>query len=265
MSDITMVISVSGDRYLERLRKSVKSLKMQEGDYNISIIISCLHRPNASTSALETYSKDHNIFLVKTIYENEAFSLSLARNAGARRATTKFVGFSDADVITNPRFVKVAMYFIQQKDRDGAFALCKRLGPNKGNELPARDYELYQKIQRGGKLGAYGFGGSVIIYRNIFEKIRGFDENFIGWGAEDTEFLERMQARKYKFLNLSRTGQKIFSVHIYHGNDFMDSGWKNDKRTWRNRGYLDNRRRMFNNGNFETNPGGWGGIEDSEC
>ncbi len=55
-----------------------------------------------------------------------------------------------------------------------------------------------------------GGGGSIAITRDAFERIGGFDEEFVGWGGEDVEFWDRcgeLRVWRYGYLPL---------VHLWH-------------------------------------------------
>ncbi len=90
------------------------------------------------------------------------FNASRARNAGAKEATTPWLGFFDADIILHPQY---------------AAHVLPLLHP--GN------FYLPQLKQR-------GLTGSVICARADFESIGGYDENYVGWGGEDTDLYIRL-------------------------------------------------------------------------
>ncbi len=57
--------------------------------------------------------------------------------------------------------------------------------------------------------------GSFIIKKREFIRIRGMDENYIGWGGEDTEFAKRLSL----FLRVI-TFDHLKGVHLYHDKEF---------------------------------------------
>lgn len=57
-------------------------------------------------------------------------------------------------------------------------------------------------------------GGSLIIRKSHFVRIRGYDESYIGWGGEDNEFGDRVQD------NMPTAALRdIVCLHLWHGRD----------------------------------------------
>jgi GT2 family glycosyltransferase len=53
-------------------------------------------------------------------------------------------------------------------------------------------------------------GGSCAVRRDVYEAIGGHDEDFVGWGGEDVEFLDRLETR-----NVFR-GAWMPAIHLWH-------------------------------------------------
>jgi hypothetical protein len=53
-------------------------------------------------------------------------------------------------------------------------------------------------------------GGSIVVRREVYHTIGGFDEDFVGWGGEDIEFLDRLRTcRMYP-------GSFAPGIHLWH-------------------------------------------------
>jgi glycosyltransferase involved in cell wall biosynthesis len=113
------------------------------------------------------------------------FNASAARNLGAAAATAPWLLFIDADTRVTPGLWD---------------ALVARLAPGVFIVAKPRVPELC---------------GTFVTARSDFEALGGFDETFQGWGAEDTDFLERLEmlGRRQDFYDAS------LASAIAHGHD----------------------------------------------
>jgi len=91
------------------------------------------------------------------------FNAARARNLGARFATAPWLFFVDADVRVSPQFVAATSPALTP----GTFVTA--------DPCPA---ELC---------------GTVLIHRNDFQAVGGYDEVFQGWGYEDIDLLDRLK------------------------------------------------------------------------
>jgi predicted glycosyltransferase involved in capsule biosynthesis len=56
--------------------------------------------------------------------------------------------------------------------------------------------------------------------------VNGFNEDFVGWGREDSEFVVRMQNSHIKKFHLKFAG---FAYHLYHAENSREMLPQNDK------------------------------------
>lgn len=77
-------------------------------------------------------------------------------------------------------------------------------------------------------IGAPGFGVNACVRRAEIERLGGWDESYEGWGAEDQDLLDRVQAAG---ATLIRAGELLY-FHIPHG---REPGWNEDHLTRKNR------------------------------
>lgn len=61
-----------------------------------------------------------------------------------------------------------------------------------------------------------GVGGIVMFNKQLFMDIGGYNENFIGWGAEDNEIVERLRILEHK--SYRQIDLKSICFHLYHSN-----------------------------------------------
>jgi glycosyltransferase involved in cell wall biosynthesis len=99
--------------------------------------------------------------------DDPGFCLARARNSGAAAVQAEWICFIDADVMVNRGWVE----WMRSQLVPGHFYRA-------GLVFGVRDLETW---------------GSVIVPREAFERIGGYDEVFSGWGGEDTDFYNRLR------------------------------------------------------------------------
>ena len=93
------------------------------------------------------------------------FNLAASRNAGLAKVTTPWVCFIDADVIVMPDFAETV---VPQLSANQFYNFDTRKGPS--------------------------ISGSVIVETAMARKVDGYDDAIIGWGGEDIDFYNRLEA-----------------------------------------------------------------------
>lgn len=157
-------------------------------------------------------------------YNEDEFKKSFAYNAGANMAHGNVFCFWDVDVLIEDRFIKEAYDNIKSGEVDHVYPFTGLFI----NVLP----DLYPKF-----LDNYDFsallklwndkhpsaefasdispGGCNLISRKAFRLINGFDERFIGWGFEDSDFLYRSRRNnRVKYLG----DKDAICWHLHHTN-----------------------------------------------
>ena len=56
-------------------------------------------------------------------------------------------------------------------------------------------------------------GNNFSLFRRDFERVNGFDENFVGWGLEDTDLQRRLQTIGIRFRSILH---RSLSFHLWH-------------------------------------------------
>lgn len=110
----------------------------------------------------------HPIAKVVHVMDDSGFNLGNARNQGALRATSEWICFIDADVLPLPGFSA----WLDETLLEGHF------------------YRVHQDDAP----GQNGIWGTVICPRKAFQEIGGYDAAITGYGGDDTDLYERLQA-----------------------------------------------------------------------
>jgi len=163
----------------------------------------------------------------KNIHNDGLVIKTICYNEGAKIATNKILVFIDIDIIVNPKYLLDNI----RSSYESATLDCM-IGYNGTaiylNETGERDFlisnnidDLYSKIENlhnTNDKNNYGLvgntqavGGCLVMTRDSFNKINGFNPFFKGWGYEDNEIISR--AHK---LGLNVTRSNIKDDYLFH-------------------------------------------------
>ncbi len=118
---------------------------------------------------------------------SKLFSRSQAINAAAKQATRDIFVIADSDIIYNPEMLIQAIEHVKQYAWVVPYTEVIDLNRDVTENLLKS--EVTWPINGEGEPRKWvNTGGINVIPRKNFQKVRGFDERFIGWGREDDAF-----------------------------------------------------------------------------
>ena len=144
-----------------------------------------------------------------------------ANNIGLKKVSTKYVLFSDVDMIYKPNFIETVLKMLE---REKAIVTCKcsYLSKNetRGLIMPI-DWKTYKPVidQVSGETAV---GACLAMNTEWMQSIGGFDEKFSGWGREDVDVLCRAKSAKLCQIGIE---ESTSFFHQWH----LPSDWKKDK------------------------------------
>lgn len=198
--------------------------------------------------------------IIHSWQEDKGFRLARSRNRAIARTNGDYIVLLDGDIILEKHFIedhrKFARpgYFIQGtrvllnerlsaevlKKKAMVATFCKTGVENKKNclrsNLLARLFSFRSSSLTGIKTCNFAF------LKKDAVAVNGFNEDFIGWGREDSEFTVRLLNRGMKRQNMKFNG---LAYHLYHPMNDRDRLDTNDKilrntisrkRTWCEKG-----------------------------
>lgn len=240
---------------LDKLDKLIKSLKNQSLLPD-EFIISDDGSKEDIELFLKNIFKNENRFKVKLIKQKDlGFRLARARNNGVREAIGELIILVDSDIIMPKKFIEI-FYKKRQKNVIN-LSRALRLTPESTKLLTDKEIEkgqyshLYSKksyyynIERYYKNKLYSIFApkkqaekframAFSLYKEDYLKLNGFDENFIGWGAEDLDFGRRAY---YKGIKIVNSHKNNFQIHQWHEESDKNDDYslKYFRKTWEER------------------------------
>ncbi|NIJ55445.1 glycosyltransferase family 2 protein [Dyadobacter arcticus] len=154
-----------------------------------------------------------NIHLIKQIHE---LPLAAARNVGMTAAKTGNVIFIDVDCIVSPTLFANMLMVLEAENIITAYPLYLPVLPDTGNygdlKHKAVTHPARERIPVGQPVEHLQFWSLIFgIQKQTFEKIGGFDESFVGYGAEDTDFAMMFHKADFKLIFV-----RDYVLHQYH-------------------------------------------------
>ncbi|EAL1634420.1 glycosyltransferase [Campylobacter coli] len=186
---------------------------------------------------IEKYQKDFPCPLKHIWQEDEGFRAAKSRNNAIKASKSEYIILIDGDMILEKDFVKNHLEFAKRKvilqgsrvilnkneseeilkNNNYSLAFNKKDFKSSKNSFLAKIIYKFSKIEqkffdtkeivRGSKTCNMSF------FKTDFDELDGFNENFIGWGREDSEFVARFLFNKGIFRRLKF---KAIAYHIYH-------------------------------------------------
>jgi glycosyltransferase involved in cell wall biosynthesis len=258
-SGVSIVIPVSSTKYIDYLANCFAALEAQKGCKDrIEVIVSISYCKESSEYPVQVdpfvslaYQYDHvfGFSLVMVEHDLPEFPVALARNAGARRAQRRIVGFVDADIVLHPGTLRAVRKIIGDEEK-AAYSPVHRM--RQGPQSPI--YEQFEvsdfvENRKNGSIDAAAKGGCFFIERDLLFEMRGYDERLWGWGFEDDDMVRRLHMNKTPPVNLGDKG--LAPMHQFHRHR------GNYKRRW-----YKNKEIALNSDSMVRNKGSWGGLLD---
>ncbi|TKX32070.1 glycosyltransferase family 2 protein [Campylobacter estrildidarum] len=239
---------------------SVKHLSLTPDE----VIIADDGSKNDTADLIKKYQKNFPCKLKHVWQEDLGFRAAKSRNNAIEASHCEYIILIDGDMILEKDFIKDHLKFSQKglilqgsrtilnenesnkilKNQNFKLAFNKKGFKNQKNNFLANitykfskiDKKIFKKIElvKGSKTCNMSF------YKQDFEAIEGFNENFIGWGREDSEFVARFLFNNGIF---RRIKFNALAYHIYHQENnknmlqsnheiYLDT-IKNQKTTWK--------------------------------
>lgn len=151
----------------------------------------------------------------------EPFSRSAAINDAARRATREIFMIADADISFDTKQIELGIDALKDYVWVLPFVYSNFLKEDQTTWLLNQEPSITMSdIDFTGCHTCTGINSQIVIVpRQYFEKVGGFDERFKGWGCEDDAFLMAM----YKHCGANTRLDGFSTWHLHHPHASMDN------------------------------------------
>jgi glycosyltransferase involved in cell wall biosynthesis len=164
-------------------------------------------------------------------HEDRGFRLAEIRNRAIARARSAYVVMVDGDLVLHPRFVadhrraarpgqmvQGGRALLSEATTRQALAAGRiefgPLEPGMKNRKNALRAPVLSRLASHFSDNVYRVrGANLAFWRQDVLRVNGFDEEFVGWGREDSEFVARMQHAGVRRLNLKFAA---VAYHLWH-------------------------------------------------
>ncbi|MCC9601231.1 hypothetical protein LOC67_11800 [Stieleria sp. JC731] len=200
--DASILIAIGGDERFPQLETVLRSLAGQ-CDVSIEVIVCELgqqptlqHKLPASIRYLHLDTSPH-----------DKFNKSRALNASASIARGRVLFIHDADYLVPCDYVRRTLQ--QLGDADAIrpcrflFHASKTMTQNLSSDSIEREQIDIEKIVQNNPT-------PLAITAKAYERIGGHDEDYFGWGGEDSEFIDRLRT------GMVIEGGNQFGIHLWH-------------------------------------------------
>lgn len=227
---LSVVIPVR-DRAGTRLENCLRSLRWQEFDGGIEIVVSDFGSRPDEVAPLQALCARHDARLVRT--ETDAlWNRSRALNVGIQASAGRYILCTDADMLFSPDFCS-AIVDAQREYDDRALVLCRC------HDLPESVAEEPRALEEFDALRAQaavrmtsGTGACQAATRDYFFAVRGYDEAYEYWGAEDNDMVSR--AGRYGLQSVWLP-ERPAMLHQWHPTMKNDRWFRRKLNEWRYR------------------------------
>lgn len=180
---------------------------------------------------IDAFKSVSKIPIIHIWQEDTGFRLAAIRNKAVAKSSSDYIIQIDGDIIMNQNFVKDHLQFSEK----GVYLFGSRVNIQQNflSELYKAKKTHFNVFSKGIKkrfrtlripflmglqkpkdnISSKLRGCNVSFWKEDFIKINGYNEEFVGWGGEDSEMIQRMHNTEIKGKRLKFAG---IVYHIYH-------------------------------------------------
>lgn len=226
----------------EALKLTLKSA-LKQSRLPDEIIVADDGSTDSTKKCIQEISKTSPIPIIHSWQEDRGFRLAMSRNRAIAKAIGDYIIVIDGDLILHYNFIQDHINFSEKKTfiQGGRVLLGKSLSLSliKGESIQPSFFSKDIKNRKNSlyfpflsKIFSFKTnslkaikGCNFSLFKEDILKVNGFDNSFIGWGREDSEFAVRLLNSGILRKNLKFAG---IAYHLYHKENTKNSLPQND-------------------------------------
>ena len=243
---MTVSVIVTTYNWPEALNLTLQSL-LHQSRLPDEVIVADDGSKNGTAQAVENFANKAPFPFIHSWQEDRGFRLAMSRNRAIAKAQGEYIIVIDGDLILHPHFVEDHLKHASPKHYlQGGRVL---LGPQISQKIfnrsfdPKRlsifspDIKNRKNALRSSLLSTLFSttsqslkaikGCNFSLFKDDILEVNGFDNEFVGWGREDSEFVARLYHNGIKRKNLKFCA---VAYHLYHPENERAALEKNDRR-----------------------------------
>jgi GT2 family glycosyltransferase len=228
------------------LNRCLESLRRQTNQHRIEIVIADIGSDDEMYQAVCRLGHMHNALVVRSIQDQWSRSYALNFASKYSHADVKTLLFTDADMLFPHDWFEYAQAY-QMNDETMLLTHSRDLPP----ELTVLHYESKFLESISSAHPDLGEGAGMIVSKEWFRRVRGFDETYKIWGCEDNDIVHRARLDGLRVEWIANT----FVVHQWHSRSATQQVWE---QVLKNREYFT--KMVETPGPVERNPEQWAGM-----
>jgi len=219
-TELAAAVLISTYERPEHLQRSLLSVSLQQGVAGkFEIVVTDDGSQDETADLVADFAKSVDFPVQLTTHKHAGFQLARCRNEGVLASSAPYLLFVDGDLILPPDFVAqhikhrlpgIAMagescylpedtstLVDEQAIQDARFMQWIPASEQKRIASKRFNARIY-KFLRAKALPRFK-GGNIGIWREDYERVNGYDQNFVGWGAEEDDLQQRLSKQGVRF------------------------------------------------------------------
>jgi GT2 family glycosyltransferase len=233
MSTPDLAIIVTSYQMPWHLRRVLESIACQRTTRRFEVVVSDDGSTDDTPQVVADFRAQAPFPVRFVTHPHARFHAARCRNDGARSSTAPHLMFIDGDCLLPPDHIEQHL----RAGRVGGVTCgyCIRLDQDLSHQVTldvvrSGEFVAWAPPEQRGKLrqmhykalwyGVIGHatkpafrGGNFALARGDFERVNGFDENFLGWGCEDDDFGRRLRAVGIRMISVLH---RTWVYHLWH-------------------------------------------------
>lgn len=242
MKNKTVIVILHRDRSFSRLRERNLRFVLKYYCNNLDLSrykICVIEQDNNKT--LNNIGKDIDYILLKN---SGPFNRSWGFNAAWKNYKEKYENyiFSDNDIIVPVNSINKAVTLLEKYDSINPMNSVRDLNEKITKKAIKTDIKEWKNFPHSIRTASKFAGGVLAITEKGFRKIKGWDEDFEGWGGEDNAIEEKIK-NLLTYSSINETSYHLFHDKISKYEKLGHDRYKKNVMIWKN--YINNFKETF--------------------